>query len=196
MSVASTLDRSTAAPKNVVVFVAPPEAVSVLRAVLSELSVGFPAAIVILLHAGDGHERPVAHNLNVSSGLMVMPGVTGTELRQERAYVALPADNLVIDADGRLTAAGPSETLLSSLASRYGSGAIAIALTALDEREAEGFRRVREAGGHTIALDEADRLWTHPAGPRVVPAPADELLPASAIGTRMLAMLVASSSAA
>jgi two-component system chemotaxis response regulator CheB len=202
---------SEAGVEHVAVFVAPPEAVSVIRAVLAYLPVNFPAAIVILLHVAPGRARPLADNLNVNRGLMVLPGEDGTVLRNNHGYVVLPEQRLAIGGDGRLTSAygedadddafllddssDPAgqgfggEALLASLAARYGTGAIAIALTELDVREAEGFRRVREAGGHTIALDEADRLWTRPSGPRVVPGPADECLSTRAIGERMLRIL-------
>lgn len=175
----------------IVVFVAPPEAVSVLRSVLRRFPPDFPAAIVILLHAGTGKERPVADNLNVDSGLLVMPGVDGTLLRRGRATLVRADERLTVGAGGVLMPAHDSETLLMSIAARYRERAIAVALTGLGARESQDFRSFQEVGGHTIALDESGFLWTDPAGPRVAPAPGDELLPADEIVNRIVALFAA-----
>ena len=189
------------------VFVAPSEGVAVLREVFHSLHGGFPGAIVILLHAGTGGERSIADNLNVASNFMILKGEAGTALRNGHGYVveassdlALGADGVLMKADGRaahddallfgssVENALASESVLASLAARYGKNGVAVALTALDGAEQEGFRRVREAGGHTIALDEADRLWADSRGPRVVPHRGDETLSTAALGARMLQM--------
>jgi chemotaxis response regulator CheB len=120
---------------------------------------------------------------------MVMPGTDGTQLREGYATVVLPSQNLTIGMGGILVPEHGTETLLMSLAARYREGAVAVALTALGTREAQDFRSVREVGGHTIALDESEFLWTSPAGPRVAPAEGDELLRASDIVKRISAML-------
>ncbi|GEM_PF-4238015 len=184
----------SAAVSHVAVLVAPADGVLVLRETFRSLQGDFPGAIVILLHPGTGRERGVADNLNVASNFMVLPGLDGTVLRNGHAYVVPAGSNLAIDADGSLVRAGAisdaaSEAMLASLV-RYGSGAIAVALTALDPTESEGFRQVRAAGGHTIALDEADRLWADSSGARVVPDPEDELLTTTALGPRMIALAV------
>ena len=188
---------------QVAVLVAPAEGVPVFRALHGD----FPGAIVIMLHAGDGSERSVTDNLNVASNFMILHGKAGTALRNGHGYVLKAGSDLALGADGVLTKADgrtasddallfgaavenalPSESILASLAARYGKHGVAVALTALDDAEQEGFRRVREAGGHTIALDEADRLWADSSGPRVVPHKGDETLTTSALGARMLQM--------
>ncbi|RYG26538.1 chemotaxis protein CheB [bacterium] len=176
-------------PANVVVMVAPPEAVTILRAVLAHFPPDFPAAVVILMHAGDGHERPVANNLNSSSSLMVMPAMDGTQLRDGYATVVFPHQNLTLGPGGSFGPQHGTETLLMSLAARYRERAVAVALTALGTRETQDFRSVREVGGHTIALDEADFLWTSPAGPRVVPNEGDEVVLANMIVKRVSEIL-------
>jgi two-component system, chemotaxis family, protein-glutamate methylesterase/glutaminase len=179
---------------KVVVLVAPANGVTILRSVLDRLPPDFPAAIVILLHTVPGRETPVAHKLNVNPHPLVLPGSDGATLRAERAHIVFPAQNLAIGENGCLaiaTEGDASEPILASLAVRYGPAGIAVALTALDAREAEGFRLVREAGGHTIALDERDQLWTESADPRVVPVAGDELVTAPLIGGRMFEILSA-----
>lgn len=204
--------RQETAVHQVAVLVAPADGVPVLRDVFRSLQGDFPGAIVILLHPSTGRERSVADNLNVASNFTVLPGVSGVSLRNGHAYVVPSDSGLVIGADGSLTSAygadadadaillgderkdprelvSRGDALIQSLADRYGAESIAVALTALDERESEGFRRVREAGGHTIALDETDRLWADSSGPRVIPDPQDELLSTAALGPRMNALM-------
>ena len=171
------------AATTIAVLVAPADGVAVLREVFRSLQGDFPGAIVILLHPGTGRERGVADNLNVSPGFMISPGLDGVRLRAGHGYVVSPGANLVVGADGRLTrgygadadddalllgddpgSQARSEGLLASLASRHGARAIAVALTALDADEIEGFRRVREAGGHTVALDETGPPVGRPVG--------------------------------
>ena len=184
-----------AIPDQVVVFIAPAKAVMVLRAVLDHLPYDLSAAIVILLHTGTGQERPVANNLNVNPHPMVLPGAAGVQLRRNHAYIVHPEQKLAFGDDANLVDAPEPESgddglpLLTTLASRYGVNGVAIALTALGHAESKGFRLVREANGHTFALDESDRLWADASGPRVVPAPGDELLLASAIGDRIRRVL-------
>ena len=176
------------------VFVAPADGVRVLRDVFRSLHGKFPGAIVIRLHAGTGRERGVADNLNVASNVMVLPAIDGVRLRDGHAYVMQAGSNLVLGVDGRFTPAYGDDAFqrgdgfLLSLAAHYGSGAIAVALAALDDLELAGFEAVRAGGGRTIALDEADRLWADSSGARIVPDVADEHLAAAAIGPRMLAM--------
>lgn len=212
MRLSSSVAEPVTEVKQVVVFIAPPEAVSVLRAVLDKLPSNFPAAVIFLVHTGTGLERPLAENLNMSPRLLVAPGVDGTSLRNGRGYVVPQGLGIVIDKAGVLTLTPGAEpeallalqsqpliardspqadVLLASLGAYFGKGAVAVALTAISAQEAEGFRLVRRAGGHTIALDEAKRLWADSSGPRVVPGAEDECLSDSEIGPR-LAMLFTS----
>ncbi len=174
---------------QIAVFVAPAGGVGVLREAFRSLQGDFPGAIVILLHAGDGREREVAINLNTSPSVMVLPAKAGERLRNGYGYVVPAGSRLAIGADGAFVQALPSaecEPLLASLAARNGPGAIAVALTGLGDDDIEGFNRVRQAGGHTFALDETDRLWADSSGPRVVPQAFDEVLPVAALGPRIL----------
>ena len=197
--------------QNVVVLVSPPAAVDILRKIFASLPTNFPAAIIILLHTSQERQRPVADNLNTSSAVMVVGGCDGMMLEEGKAHVLTTEQNLIVGGDKSLVPAfgrdadsdayllrndqelpeGAPERILDSVALRYGKCAVAVALTLLDKREASGFRKIREMGGQTIALDESDFLWTSPPEPRVVAAEADEVLPAAQIGKRMLEMLTA-----
>lgn len=197
--------------KSVAVFVAPADGVRVLRDLFRSLEGGFPGAIVILAHASDRRERSIADNLNVASSVMVHESAPGVRLRNGHAYVVKVGSRLVIGADGCLADAygadanddalllaneeqppsaevRRSESLLSSMAIRYGGNALAVALTALDALEREGFARVRDAGGHTFALDETDRLWADSSGARIAAMPGDERLPIALLGPRLIAV--------
>lgn len=180
---------------RVVVFVSPPEGVSILRSVLGKLPSDFPAAVLFLVHGGTGGERPLANNLNVSPRLLVMPGVAGTTIQHGRGYVVLPGQPVRLASDATLSAANiyeaSTDPLLESLATHFGKDAVAVALTELTVAEANAFQLLRETGGHTIALNESNRLWADSSGPRVVPNVADELLTDEQIGPRLATVMSA-----
>lgn len=216
MTSSPSVGEAAAEVTQVVIFVTPPESVSVLRAVLNKLPSHLPAAAIFLVHTGTGAERPLAPNLNVSPRLLVLPGIDGTRLRNGRGYVVSEDHQLMLDGNGSFCHPIGTEAIvdgfllsrskllptvdirtadhmLASLAAFYGKGAVAVALTALSPNESEGFRRVRCEGGHTIALNEANRLWADSSGPRVVASAGDEYLLDAEIGPRLASLLAPAS---
>jgi len=192
---------------NIVVLITPPDAVAVLKSVFEKFPANFPAAVVIVLPPNAARERPVSDIVNINPRLMVITGLDGTVLRQNRAYLVYSTQHLAIGKEGQLTSyfvdvanstislTGDGtglpvrpDAMLSSLAEQFGARAIAVALTDLDARVAEGFRRVRAAHGHTIALDDPEREGLR-LGPRSASSAAAEYLPACEIGERIAAIL-------
>jgi len=189
---------------HVAALVAPANGLPVLREVFRSLQGSYPGALLLVIHSDGQPARQIADNLNVIPNFMVLPGLDGVVLRNGHAYVIQAGDGLVVGSDGSLMRAydtdsedaaasaatppdrNPVDGLLSSLANRYGKNAIAVALTALSAEEREGFLAVRQAGGSTMALNEANRIWSDLKGIRVTPGKEDLLLSAEELGPAML----------
>lgn len=135
-----------------------------LQHILSRLPAGFPLPIVCVQHIGNGFLEGLAEwlqsicSINVeiaSEGAVPMPGVV---------YFPREEAHLLVDGGGRfrysrdmpLNGHRPSVTVMfQSIAERYGSGAIGVLLTGMGNDGAEGLKAMADAGGMTIAQDEA-----------------------------------------
>jgi two-component system chemotaxis response regulator CheB len=134
-----------------------------LAAILRALPAGFPAPIVIVQHIADGFTSGLAGWLQQESPLQVRQARDGDPLQPGLALLAPSGHHLVVERGvARLSDAPPLETfrpsvtpLLRSAAAAYGPLACGVMLTGMGHDGAEGMRAVREAGGHTLAQDEA-----------------------------------------
>jgi two-component system, chemotaxis family, protein-glutamate methylesterase/glutaminase len=134
-----------------------------LAAVLSAIPASYPLPILVVQHIAAGFIEGLARWLDgaiplpvrlAEQGATALPGVT----------VAPEGAHLVIRSDGTLSLdrrspAGlhrPSaDVLLTSIAASSRSGAIGVVLTGMGRDGAAGLQLIREAGGLTIAQDEA-----------------------------------------
>ena len=134
-----------------------------LATLLSGIPAGFAVPILVVQHIGTGFVAGLARSLDAAVPLPVrlaehgarpLPGVT---LAPDGADLLLGAEGL-LRLDGT-TPAGlhrPSaDVLLRSIAQSAQSGAVAVVLTGMGRDGADGLAAVREAGGLTIAQDEA-----------------------------------------
>jgi two-component system, chemotaxis family, response regulator WspF len=138
-----------------------------LFAILTKLPKNFPGAIVIVQHVDEEFSEGLASWLRDGSdirvdiardGMLPMPGL---------ALIAGSSDHLVMTAGGTLRyRAEPVEmpyrpsvdVLFSSLAEHWPKPAVAVLLTGMGRDGAEGMRKLRQLGWHTIAQDEASSV--------------------------------------
>jgi len=134
--------------------------------VLREVPAGAPG-IVIAQHIPPGFSRAFANRLNETCAIAVKEAEDGDSVRPGHALVA-PGDFHLVLRGGRggfvvNVKTGPRvcyqrpsvDVLFQSVADSAGAHAVGVLLTGMGADGAQGMLRMRQAGAHTIAQDEA-----------------------------------------
>lgn len=138
-----------------------------LAVVLKGLPQNFPFPIAIVQHIAAGFVTGLAHWLKSESSFLVKVATHGEPLKAGTVYLApdnhhleIGADRAVVLGDGQpVRGHRPSvDRLMESAARYYGKYTIGVLLTGMGSDGAQGLKKVREAGGKTIAQDEATSL--------------------------------------
>jgi len=135
-----------------------------LKALLSTLTAGFPAPIVLVQHRGRDREMLFEEVLQPYCVLHVMPAVDKIQMRAGNLYVA-PADyhvfvedhdHLALSQDEKVNFSRPSvDVLFESAAEAFGSHVSAIVLSGANEDGARGARRIAANGGCVYVQEPA-----------------------------------------
>lgn len=122
------------------------------------------APICIVQHISDGFVEGLAGWLASESGMPVHEAVDGETLSPGLVHVApsgahltvAPGDRVALDESPAFDGFRPSATrMFLSLAEHCGRRTIGVVLTGMGRDGAEGLKAVRDAGGRTLAQDEA-----------------------------------------
>ena len=161
-----------------------------IAAVLASLPRPMPFAVVVVQHVSCDFVAGFAEWLAAESRRAVRLARAGDRLVADDIVIAGEDRHLVLAAGGTLSYADePRESLhrpavdefFASLA-RHGSPGVAVLLTGMGRDGADGLARLRAAGWHTIAQDEATSVvWGMPGVAHRMGA-AVETLPLDAIG--------------
>lgn len=136
----------------------------VLKELVEALPADFSAPIVIVQHLAEVPGREFARWLGRGARLAVHEAVAGERLEPGAAYVALRDVHVTVTPRGRLATHDeppregnrPSiDVLFESVARSYGGAAAGVLLTGMGRDGARGLLKLREAGGVTLAQDEA-----------------------------------------
>lgn len=161
--------------------------------VLQALPRGFPVPILLVIHIGEAFGQALADWLDGLTHLAVTHAKDGEPLPkmgQGRVVMAPPGRHLVVQRGrlrlletAELNGCRPSvDALFDSVADELGAAAAACLLTGMGRDGASGLLRVRQAGGLTIAQDEATAIvWGMPREAVALGAAA-QVLPVKAIG--------------
>ena len=137
-----------------------------IREILGRLPPDTPP-IVIVQHMPEMFTRMFAKRLDEQCALKVTEAADAERLQPGRAYVAPGNWHLSIRRQGagfesRVAQSAPVnrhrpsvDVLFDSVAEAAGAGATAVILTGMGGDGAAGMRRIKAAGGHTLAQDEA-----------------------------------------
>ena len=137
-----------------------PKALSTL---LSQLPKDFPAPVLIAQHISDGFVSGMAAWLKDVSPLQVKIGTGGETISAGTVYISESERDMKVDSSGRIiylerqdrSVYHPScDILLSSIADSFGAGGIGVILTGMGDDGAKGIKKIKDAGGATIAQDE------------------------------------------
>lgn len=125
---------------------------------------GLPAPILIVQHLSDGFVAGFAEWLSRYSHMPVEVAANRCQVEPGHVYVAPDGQHLGITNAGliALSNAAPesgfrpsANYLFRSVASAYGDGALGLVLTGMGRDGADGMLALRNAGGVTVAQDEA-----------------------------------------
>ncbi len=134
-----------------------------LEAVLSKLPAHYPLPIVCIQHISKGFLDPFILWLNGKVKLPISVAKAGEYPEPGRIYFAPDHANLEFDNQGRFAYSHAPEYLhypsvdvtFHGIAKQYGHLATAVLLTGMGDDGAGGLKAIAQAGGMTIAQDEA-----------------------------------------
>jgi two-component system chemotaxis response regulator CheB len=167
--------------------------------VLRALPVDFPLPILFVLHIGEPFGQALADWLATQLGRRVAQAKDGDPLPrpgEARVLMAPPDRHLVVqqgrlvltDAPERHSCRPSVDVLFESVARELGPRAVACLLTGMGRDGAAGMAAIKDAGGLTIAQDEASSVvWGMPREAIVLGA-ASRVLPLDQIGPALAAL--------
>lgn len=163
--------------------------------VLSKLPADFAAAVLIVQHIGEGFDHTLAQWLDEECALPVRVARDGEVLVAGTIRVGPVgyhltvghAGQVVLDSDVTVDGHRPSVTrLFNSVAAQAARRTLGVLLTGMGRDGASGLLALRKAGGRTVAQDEdSSVVYGMPRAAAELGA-AEEVLPLSAIGARLL----------
>jgi two-component system chemotaxis response regulator CheB len=168
-----------------------------LHFLLRRLPYNFPAPILVVQHITLGFVPGLVEWLSNDSKLEVRLGQAGEFPQPGQALFAVDDTHMVVDSAGFLMFTNeepidghrPSGTLLlRSIARTYGAQAVGVVLTGMGTDGAAGLLNIKNAGGQTIAQDEASSVvYGMPRAAAAIGA-ADEILSLERIVAHLLAI--------
>jgi two-component system chemotaxis response regulator CheB len=172
-----------------------------LDILLPALPASFPLPVLIVQHMPELFTKLFAERLNGRCALRVREAVEGDPVRTGTIYIAKGNWHLEVLAASRigqpntlhLNQGQPEnhcrpavDVLFRSVASVYGSGALALVLTGMGSDGLLGSRIIREHGGSVLAQDQASStVWGMP-GAVTNAGVAQKVLPLNAIASELL----------
>lgn len=139
----------------------------VLHEIFSQLPADFPLPILCVQHISAGFSQGLIEWLSGAARVRVKAMQEGEIARPGTVYFPIEGRHMTLDAQMRLLSSDapfvdghrPSVTsLFSSLAKNHGASVLAILLTGMGNDGARGLLEIAQAGGRTIAQDEASSV--------------------------------------
>lgn len=166
-AVSQPLPHSIPAAYKILVIGASTGGPQTLQKLLSQLPANFPLPVVCIQHISEGFLGGLVNWMNAECALTVKIAQEGEALQPGKVYFAPDHHHLLLDHQGHCfysaTAAmgghRPSvDMTFRSVAQLYGAGTIAALLTGMGRDGANGLKEIAQAGGLTIAQDEASSI--------------------------------------
>lgn len=196
-NLATFSSKSLARPK-VVVIGASTGGPQALKELLSKLPLDFPLPVICIQHIYVGFLQGLLDWLAVGCRLPIQIAQPGDMPKPGRIYFPPEQQHLELDERGRFIysdsppVAGhcPSVTVtFTSVAKFYGQACVGILLTGMGRDGAEGMQAIAQAGGFTIAQDEASSVVFGMPKAAIDLGAAKQVLPIHAIAPRLISLL-------
>ncbi len=171
-----------------------------IREVIDAMPADAPP-IVVTQHIPAAFSRPFAERLDRTAAMRVCEAADGQPIVPGHVYIAPGSHHLRVVRSGarytcRLDDGDPVnrfkpsvDVLFDSVATQVGVNAVAVLLTGMGSDGAQGMKRIKEAGGPTIAQDESSSVvWGMP-GEAVKIGAADQVLPLGQVAPGILGLL-------
>ena len=194
---APAAERSLLPPETVIAIGASTGGTEAIALVLTRLPANTPG-IVVAQHIPPGFSRAFADRLNAACRIEVKEAEDGDTLRNGLALVAPGDFHMVLRRSGeryfvnvrsgpRVCYQRPSvDVLFHSVSEAAAARAIGVLLTGMGCDGAQGLLRMRQAGAHTIAQDEASCVVFGMPREAIVLGAAAQVLPLSAVSAAIL----------
>lgn len=138
-----------------------------LAQILPALSADFAGSVLIAQHICDGFAAGLAEWLARLCPLPVRVATQGEQVRKGEVLISPSEFHMSVTPDGTIHLALPElkdlyhpscDVLLSSVAQVFGARSVGLILTGMGRDGAAGMGHIRQAGGTTIAQDEASSV--------------------------------------
>jgi two-component system chemotaxis response regulator CheB len=168
---------------------------------LRGLPIGFPAPILLVLHIGKPFESTLAEWFGSQSNLRVDFATDGQTLPVDGRVVMAPPDRHLIIREGRLRLTSDPErhscrpsvdALFESVAKEIGPRAIGCLLTGMGKDGALGLLAIRNAGGITLAQDQASSVVFGMPREAILLGAASQILPLDEFAPRLVTLAATS----
>lgn len=165
-----------------------------LQVILSRLPAGFSAPILVVQHISKDFINGLAAWLNETTPLQVKVAQSGEKLKPGTVYLAPDGKHLTVTTDGSVWLKNmppvdghcPSATVLfESAAAGNGPATAGVILTGMGSDGARGLKALHDAGGYTIAQDEASCIIFGMPKEAIAMGGVNEVLPLEMIGDRL-----------
>jgi chemotaxis response regulator CheB len=169
-----------------------------LSIILNGLPCEFPLPVLFVWAMPDVFLEGTVARLAHRSSLPVVAVEDEQMLQAGKVFVAGTDRNLLFEHDRlRFTQREPKrrdtmDMLFYSMARELGTGAVAVILSGMSKDGAQGLKAIRDAGGYTIAQDEATSMIYGMPREAVRVNAACESLPVQRIASRLLELVSAS----
>lgn len=173
-----------------------------LQRILQQLPSSFPVPVLCVQHISEGFLQGLVDWLNQECAIAVTVAQSGLIPQPGTVYFPPDGRHLELDGQGRLLvshklAVGgyrPSVTLLfQAIAQYYRRAAVGVLLTGMGRDGADGLQAIAQAGGVTIAQDEATSVVFGMPQAAIALGAAQQILPLDAIAPHILHLFRASS---
>jgi two-component system chemotaxis response regulator CheB len=169
----------------------------VVYQLLAGLPADLPAAVLVVQHIAEGFSAGMAEWLAHASALPVVLAREGRPLRPGEVLIAPDQRDLLITreftthlSENPLLIQRPSiDISMQAAAEVFGPRAIGVLLTGMGRDGAYGMLTIRRANGYTIAQDEATSTIFGMPRAAIQLGAANEVLPASQIAARLVALI-------